>query len=317
MESPRRSRRETGLPSTRPTARRSRPPTSIMRSTRRASSVSGSRTTLRSGSTWVRRNPFSADPLTRARGERMRMVQLGRGGPKVTEIGIGMWQAGGKSWGSDVRDRDCQAAMEKAVELGINLVDTAEVYGRGHSEEVTGKAIKAAGRDNVFIATKLAGDHARAADVDRACRGSLKRLAVREIDLYQVHWPSPWDQIPMRETMKALERLQRAGKIRHIGVSNFAVRDLEEARSALSRTDIVSDQVRYNLLQREVESELLPYCRREGIAILAWSPMGKGVLTGKYTAGRRPKDPVRSEEDLFKPQNLRAAAPVVQLLRRI
>jgi len=247
----------------------------------------------------------------------MRMVQLGRGGPKVTEIGIGMWQAGGKSWGSDVRDRDCQAAMEKAVELGINLVDTAEVYGRGHSEEVTGKAIKAAGRDNVFIATKLAGDHARAADVDRACRGSLKRLAVREIDLYQVHWPSPWDQIPMRETMKALERLQRAGKIRHIGVSNFAVRDLEEARSALSRTDIVSDQVRYNLLQREVESELLPYCRREGIAILAWSPMGKGVLTGKYTAGRRPKDPVRSEEDLFKPQNLRAAAPVVQLLRRI
>ncbi len=247
----------------------------------------------------------------------MRTVELGRNGPKVTEIGIGMWQAGGTSWGRDVRDKDCQAAMERAVELGINLVDTAEVYGRGHSEEVTGKAIKSVGRDRVFIATKVAGDHARAEDVERACRGSLKRLGVREIDLYQVHWPSPWDQIPMRETMKALEKLQRSGKIRHIGVSNFAVRDLEEARSALSRTDIVSDQVRYNLLQREIEDGLLPYCRKEGIAILAWSPMGKGVLTGKYHATRRPKDSVRSEDDLFKPQNLKAATPLVQLLRRI
>lgn len=247
----------------------------------------------------------------------MRMVELGRGGPKVSEIGIGMWQAGGKSWGSDVRDKDCQAAMERAIGLGINLVDTAEIYGMGHSEEVTGKGIQAVGRDNVFIATKVAGDHARAPDVERACRGSLKRLGVREIDLYQVHWPSLWDQIPLRETMKALEKLQRAGKIRHIGVSNFAVRDLEEARSHLSRTDIVSDQVRYNLLQREIESGLMPYCRKEGIAILAWSPIGKGVLAGKYHAGHRPKDSIRSEDDLFKPRNLKAATPVVQLLRRI
>ncbi len=247
----------------------------------------------------------------------MRMVALGRGGPMVSEIGIGMWQAGGKSWGKDVRDRDCQAAMERAIELGINLVDTAEVYGHGHSEEVTGRAIRSAGRDNVFIATKVAGEHTRAADVERACRGSLKRLGVREIDLYQVHWPSPWDQIPMRETMRALEKLQRAGRIHHIGVSNFAVRDLEEARSALSRTDVVSDQVRYNLLQREIEDGLLPYCRKEGIAILAWSPIGKGVLAGKYHGSHRPKDPIRSEDELFRPQNLKAAAPVVRLLRGV
>jgi aryl-alcohol dehydrogenase-like predicted oxidoreductase len=247
----------------------------------------------------------------------MRRVQLGRNGPKVSEVGIGMWQAGGKSWGNDVRDKDCQAAMERAVELGINLVDTAEVYGKGHSEEVTGKAIRAVGRDNVFIATKVAGDHTRAHDVERACRGSLKRLGVREIDLYQVHWPSPWDQIPMGETMKALEKLERAGKIRHIGVSNFAMRDLEEARSFLSRTDIISDQVRYNLLQREIERELLPYCKKEGIGVLAWSPIGKGVLAGKYHAKARPKDPIRSEDDLFRPQNLKAAAPVVKLLRAL
>lgn len=247
----------------------------------------------------------------------MEYVTLGRKGPKVSEIGIGMWQAGGRSWGKDVRDRDCIAAMVRAVELGVSLFDTAEVYGQGHSEEVVGRAIRETGRDNVFIATKVAGDHARPHDLERACRGSLKRLGVREIDLYQIHWPSPWDQIPMRDTMRTLEKLQRAGKIRHIGVSNFAVRDLEEARVSLSRTDIVSDQVRYNLLQREVEAELLPYCEREGIGILAWSPIGKGVLAGKYHGANRPKDPVRSEDDLFKPANLKAAEPLVATLRKI
>jgi len=247
----------------------------------------------------------------------MEYVPLGRGGPKVSAIGIGMWQAGGKSWGRDVRDKDCIAAMVRAVELGITLFDTAEVYGRGHSEEVVGKAIRSAGRENVFVATKVAGDHVRPGDVERACEGSLKRLGVREIDLYQIHWPSPWDQVPLRDTMKALEKLQRRGKIRHIGVSNFAVRDLEEARAQLSRTDIVSDQVRYNLLQRDIEAEVLPYCKREGIAILAWSPLGKGVLGGKYHARNRPTDPVRSEEDLFRPENLRAATPLVNALRRI
>lgn len=247
----------------------------------------------------------------------MEYVTLGRGGPKVSAIGIGMWQAGGKSWGRDVRDKDCIAAMVRAVELGITLFDTAEVYGRGHSEEVVGAAIRSAGRENVFIATKVAGDHVRPDDVERACERSLKRLGVREIDLYQIHWPSPWDQVPLRDTMKALEKLQRRGKIRHIGVSNFAVRDMEEARAHLSRTDIVSDQVRYNLLQRDIEAEVLPYCKKEGIAILAWSPIGKGVLAGKYHANNRPKDPVRSEEDLFKPENLRAATPLVKALQRI
>ncbi|MGQ0798455.1 MAG: aldo/keto reductase [Methanobacteriota archaeon] len=244
-------------------------------------------------------------------------MRLGRDGPPVSAIGIGMWQAGGDAWGKDVRDRDSIAAMRRGVELGMNLIDTAEVYGSGHSEEIVGKATKEVGREAVFVATKVAGHHGRPRDVVRACRGSLSRLGLREIDLYQVHWPDPWDQVPLRETMKALERLERRGLIRHIGVSNFAVRDLEDARAHLSRTDIVSNQERYNLLQREVESEVLPYCKREGIGILAWSPLGKGILTGKYGASRRPKDRVRSEEDLFRPVNLRHAAPLVTLLRRI
>jgi myo-inositol catabolism protein IolS len=247
----------------------------------------------------------------------MDYIALGRGGPKVSAIGVGMWQAGGKAWGTDVRDADCRKAMERAVELGINLVDTAEAYGDGHSEQVMSGAIKNVGRDNVFIATKVGGWHLQADDVRKACAASLKRLGVREIDLYQVHWPDPWSQVPLRETMKALEGLHRAGKIRHIGVSNFAVRDLKEARSYLSRTDIASNQVRYNMLQRNVETEVLPYCRREGIAILAWSPLGKGILSGKYHNGKRPTDRVRTEEDLFKPVNIRATAPLIRELRRI
>ena len=167
------------------------------------------------------------------------------------------------------------------------------------------------------MATKVAGEHLRPRDVERACRASLKRLGVREIDLYQIHWPNPWDLLPIPETMKALEKLQRQGRIAHIGVSNFDVRDLEEARSALSRTDVVSDQVQYSLLHREPESGLVSYAKREGIAFLALSPIAKGVLAGTYNAGRRPKDRIRADNDLFRPANLRAAGPLVSLVRSI
>src|SRR5881396_2197548 len=170
--------------------------------------------------------------MRRPRGGWMEYVSLGRGGPSVSAVGLGMWQAGGKAWGSDVRDADCRKAMERAVELGVNLVDTAEAYGDGHSERVMSRAIRNVGRDHVFVATKVGGWHLRADDVKKACAASLKRLGVREIDLYQVHWPDPWSQVPLRETMKALEALHRAGQIRNIGVSNFAVRDLTEARSS-------------------------------------------------------------------------------------
>ncbi len=247
----------------------------------------------------------------------MKYVTLGRKGPKVSEIGIGMWQAGGRAWGSDVRDAECVAAMVRGVELGMNLADTAEVYGGGHSEQVVGRAIRKVGRDHVFVATKVAGDHLREADVEKACRGSLKRLGIREIDLYQIHWPSVWDQVPLAKTMKALERLERQGRIRQIGVSNFAVRDLEVARSALSRTDVASNQIQYSLLHRMPEAELLPYCAKEGISILAWSPIAKGLLAAKYSAARRPKDRIRSDEVAFKPANLRRMEPLFRALRRI
>ncbi len=247
----------------------------------------------------------------------MDRVELGKSGIRVSRIGLGMWQAGGKNWGKDVNDKDCVAAMVRAHECGVNLIDTAEVYGEGHSEEVVGKAVKAIGRDNVVVATKIAGYHMRERDVERACRASLRRLGLKEIDVYQVHWPDPWDQVPFQEGFRALERLWKKGLIRAIAVSNFAVRDLEDARSHLSRTDIVSDQLRYSLLRREIEAEVLPYCRTEGISVLAWSPLAQGVLADTYSLKRKPKDNVRKQNDLFSDKNLRAAQPLLRVLRTI
>ncbi len=247
----------------------------------------------------------------------MERVELGRSGIRVSRIGLGMWQAGGKNWGTDYTDRDCVSAIRRSVELGVNLIDTAEGYGEGHSEEVVGKAIKEVGRDNVVIATKVKGYHMRGRDVERACRGSLKRLRIKDIDVYQVHWPDPFDQVPFREGFRALERLQRKGLIRAIAVSNFAVRDLEEARACLSRADLASNQLRYNVLQREIEAEVLPYCRRERISVLAWSPLAQGVLADTYRPGRVPKDPVRKENGLFSPENLREAQRLLRVLRRV
>ena len=247
----------------------------------------------------------------------MEGIELGRTGIKVSAMGLGMWQAGGKNWGTDVNDRDCVAAMVRAHECGVNLIDTAEVYGEGHSEEVVGKAIREIGRDNLVIATKIAGYHMRGRDVERACRGSLKRLGVKEIDLYQVHWPDPWDQVPFREGFSALEALWKRGLIRAIGVSNFAVRDLEDARARLRSADIAANQVRYNLLQREIESEVLPYCKKEHVSILAWSPLAQGVLADTYRVGKVPKDSIRKQNDLFSPKNLREAGKLLRVLRRI
>lgn len=247
----------------------------------------------------------------------MDSVPLGQSETRVSEIGIGTWQAGDDTWGPDVNDRDCVAAIVRASELGMSLVDTAENYGKGHSEEVLGEAVRRAGRDNVFIATKVSDHHLRPVDVEKACRASLSRLHVRFIDLYQIHWTDPYDQVPLRQTMKAMEKLQREGKIGEIGVSNFAVRDLEEARSTLSRSDIVSDQVQYNLLHRNIEAEVVPYCKREGITILAYSPLARGALTGKYRETKRPGDAVRTKDVFFRAENLKKISPLLTQLERI
>ena len=241
-------------------------------------------------------------------------VQLGRSGPKVSKIGLGVWQASGEWRGEDDL---VIGAIKKSRDLGVNLLDTAEVYGEGHSEGVVGRALKSLGRDNFVVATKVFGSHLRYDELQRACAYSLRRLGVKEIDLYQVHWPDPWEQIPMKETMRAMEKLYSEGKIRAIGVSNFAVRDLEEARSCLSKAEIVSNQVQYNLLHREIEQEVVPYCRKEGITILAWSPLAQGALSGKYNAKNAPKSDVRRNNPVFEPSNLARMKGLLGVMSKI
>jgi myo-inositol catabolism protein IolS len=244
-------------------------------------------------------------------------TRLGKKGPKISVIGLGAWQADNVSWGKEVNEKDSIEAIKRSLELGVNFVDTAELYGRGHSEEIVGRAIKGFNRDEIVVASKVSGKHLRYQDVMRACKGSLGRLGLKKIDVYQVHWPDPWEQVHMRHTIKAMEDLYKQGKIGAVGVSNFAVRDLKEARSLLSSTDIVSNQVRCNILQQEVKEEVLHYCRKEGISVIAWSPLAQGVLTGKYTVKKKPIDEVRSENKLFKDSNLRQASKIVAVLRDI
>jgi Aldo/keto reductases, related to diketogulonate reductase len=132
----------------------------------------------------------------------------------------------------------------------------------GTVEKVLGRALKKYGRENFFVATKVYGAHLRYDELQRAAEASIKRLGVDRIDLYQIHWPDPWEQIPMSQTFRAMKKLYEEGKIRAIGVSNFAVRDIEEARGILGDVPIVSNQVRYNLLQRNIEEEVIPYCKK-------------------------------------------------------
>jgi aryl-alcohol dehydrogenase-like predicted oxidoreductase len=229
------------------------------------------------------------------------LERLGDSEIRISRTGIGVWQASGEWKGND---GEIIRAVEKAHELGVNLVDTAEAYGDGHSEEVLGQALRKIGREGFVVATKVNGPHLRYEELQKACKASMARLGVTEIDLYQVHWPDPWEQIPLKQTMKALEKLYGEGKIRAIGVSNFAVRDLEEAQSYLSKTGIVSNQLRYNLLQREIDEEVLPYCEKNGITVLAYSPLAQGALTGKYSSKSLPKGDVREANKLFTRHNM-------------
>jgi len=247
----------------------------------------------------------------------MEMINLGKSDLKVSRIGIGTWQASLHEWGSDVNDDEIIKAIRRAVELGVNFIDTAEIYGNGHSERVVGKAIKGLNRENLIIATKVHGAHLRHDELIKSAQLSMERLGVNYIDLYQIHWPDPWEQIPFKETFRAMEELYVNGKIRAIGVSNFAVRDLEEAMSHLSKATIVSNQVRYNMLQREIEEEVMPYCIKNNITIIAWSPLAQGALTGKYNENNVPEDRIRSGNEIFKKNNMKQISNLLRVLDSI
>jgi diketogulonate reductase-like aldo/keto reductase len=199
--------------------------------------------------------------------------QLGRTGEKIPVIGMGTWEIGDAQIGEGSA-LEIQA-LRKGIELGMTLIDTAEIYAYGGAERLVGEAVKGM-RDEVFIATKVSPQHFGYEDVLSACESSIRRLGVEHIDLYQLHWPSY--QVPIGETMKAMEELVSNGKIRYIGVSNFSVAQTREAREALPRSEIVSNQVRYSLTHRSIESELLPFCEREKLTVIAYQPLDRGKV---------------------------------------
>ena len=199
---------------------------------------------------------------------------LGRTGTKISSIGMGTWRIG--SFRS-AEERQTQVnALRRGIELGINLIDTAEMYSQGRSEEVVADATEGIRKD-VVIATKVSPDNLHHDDVIRACRASLKRLRTSYIDLYQVHWPN--SKVPIKETMSAMEELVREGSVRFIGVSNFSVAEAAEARDALEKEEVASNQVEYSITNRHVEAEILPYCAREKMTLIAYSPLARGQIS--------------------------------------
>jgi diketogulonate reductase-like aldo/keto reductase len=206
--------------------------------------------------------------------------ELGKTGEKIPALGLGTWGIGGFNYPDYSNDELAIEIIRFAVEIGMNFIDTAEMYGAGHSEELIGEAIKGI-REKVFIATKVLPTNFRYEDVIKACERSLRRLKTSYIDLYQLHWPNP--SIPIKETMRAMEKLVNEGKIRYIGISNFSVEETVEAMNALSKYEIVSNQVEYSLLVRDIEKDLLDFCRKNKITIIAYSPLARGeLLKGKY-----------------------------------
>lgn len=207
----------------------------------------------------------------------MELKEFGKSGFRVSEVGMGtyydpVWIATAYiGWRRGRSDKI--AALRAGLDGGMNLIDTAEIY---RSEPVVAEAIKGYKRDGLFIATKVMPTHLHRGVLQHALERSLDRLQLTYVDLYQIHWPNA--RVPILETMSAMEAMRDAGKLRHIGLSNFSVAQLAEANEALKHSEIISNQVDYSLVTRGIEGDLLPYCAANNIAILAYFPLGHGKL---------------------------------------
>ncbi len=246
----------------------------------------------------------------------MQTRQLGNSDIQITPILMGTWQAGKRMW-TGIEDSDSIAAIQGAVEAGIITIDTAEVYGEGHSEQIVGKAVGKM-RDRVVYASKVFANHLKHDQVIEACDRSLKNLNTDYIDLYQIHWPTgTWDSeiVPVSETMGALNQLKEQGKIRAIGVSNFNKDQLAEAQQ-YGRID--SLQPPYSLFWRQVEADLMPYCVEHNISILAYSSLAQGFLTGKFGPDHQFEEgDHRAKNKLYKPENYKRVQKALDQLRPI
>ncbi|OHD71080.1 MAG: aldo/keto reductase [Spirochaetes bacterium RBG_13_68_11] len=256
----------------------------------------------------------------------MKKIRLGSAGPDITRIGLGTWAIGGPgwqfAWGAQ-DDADSIAAIRRAIDLGINWIDTAVVYGHGHSEEMVGRAIEGR-REGVLVATKCGrvldpngtiAHRLRADSVRRELEASLRRLRTDRIDLYQIHWPQPDEEL--EEGWAEIAKAVREGKVRWAGVSNFNVEQLKRVQAIHPVTSL---QPPLSILRRGVEQDLLPYCAANGIGVICYSPMQAGLLTGAFTRERAaalPADDWRRNSPFFKEPELSANLAVVDGLRVI
>lgn len=259
----------------------------------------------------------------------MQNRRLGNSDLYITPIGFGAWAIGGSGWEyawGGQHDENSIEAIHRALDLGVNWIDTAAAYGLGHSEEVVARALESwtGNRPYVFTKCALRGDELgnvhrvlKADSIRRECEDSLRRLRVDAIDLYQIHWPPDDDGPDLEEGWATMAELQREGKVRWIGVSNFDVPQLHRAQAI---APITSLQPPYSLIRREVESQILPFCRREGLGVIVYSPMASGLLTGAMTrerAAKLPADDWRHRDPEFNEPKLSENLALVDRLRAI
>lgn len=261
----------------------------------------------------------------------METRRLGNSDLRITAIGIGAWAIGGPGWAfswSDQDDRVSERAIHAAIDAGINWIDTAAVYGLGHSEEVVASALLSYSGPKPYVFTKCERSWDRdgqivkvlkAASIRQECENSLRRLRVETIDLYQIHWPEP--DADIEEGWSTLAALRQEGKVRWIGVSNF---DVAQLRRIAEIAPITSLQPPYSMIRREIEAEVLPYVASQSIGVLAYSPMGSGMLTGAMTRQRiegLPTDDWRTRNAQFQEplltRNLKIADKVIEVARRV
>jgi aryl-alcohol dehydrogenase-like predicted oxidoreductase len=255
--------------------------------------------------------------------------KLGNSDLQITPVGFGAWATGGGnweySWGPQ-DDKDSIAAIHKALELGVNWIDTAAVYGLGHSEEVVARALREWRGPRPYVFTKcvlrwdaerkVSADH-HTASIRQECEDSLRRLQTEIIDLYQVHWPPPDNGAGLEESWQTLAALQKEGKVRSIGVSNFNVSQLDRAEKI---SPVTSLQPPYSVLRRQIEAEVLPFCEKHNIGVIVYSPMFSGMLTGGMTRERAaslPPDDFRSRNPEFKEPKLSKNLELVEKLGEI
>ncbi len=259
----------------------------------------------------------------------MEKRKLGNSDLEITRVGFGAWAIGGSGWDfawGDQDDKESIEAIHKALDMGINWIDTAAVYGIGHSEEVVAKALKEYGGNKPYVFTKCVmvwdrNGHVRKVhdpeSIRQECEDSLRRLQTDTIDLYQIHWPPDDDNEKIKPAWEMLAKLKEEGKVRYIGVSNFNV---EQMKIAESIAQITSLQPKYSLISRDIEKEILPYTHKQNIGVIVYSPMGSGILTGKYNREnieKLPDDDWRKNSRDFNEPNLTKNLKLVEAMKQI